>query len=286
LLWLAEKQSETLFVFISCQPFGRGKIMKEYLSIFFTAVVSLLLAAALFSCSGGDGGGSGIGTNAGVTVTESGGSTNVSEDGATDDYTIVLDSEPGDTVTITVTPDSQTNLGSGAGTAITLTFTTSTWNVVQTVTVAAFDDGAVEGPHTSTITHASSSSDSNYNGNTINSVVVNISDNDISSAANVVFVTSVTGDGNLGSWADAGGNTGLAAGDAICQARANAAGLTGTFVAWLSDDNNDAYCRVHNLTGKKASNCGQGSLPESAGPWVRTDGFPFGPMISTSSEIL
>jgi len=87
------------------------------------------------------------------------------------------------------------------------------------------------------------------------------------------------GNGDLGSWADAGGNTGLAAGDAICQARADAAGLTGTFVAWLSDDNNDAYCRIFNLTGKKSNKCGQTSLPVDAGPWVRTDGFPFGPTI-------
>jgi hypothetical protein len=95
----------------------------------------------------------------------------------------------------------------------------------------------------------------------------------------VVFVTSVTGDGNLGGWADAGGNTGLEAGDAICQARAEASGLTGTFKAWLSDDNDDAYCRIHNLTGKKSSNCGQATLPVAAGPWVRTDGFPFGERI-------
>lgn len=91
----------------------------------------------------------------------------------------------------------------------------------------------------------------------------------------LVFVTSVSGDGDLNSWADAGGNTGLAAGDAICQARASAAGLTGTFVAWLSDSNNDAYCRVHNLAGKKSANCGQGTLPVAAGPWIRTDSFPF-----------
>lgn len=97
------------------------------------------------------------------------------------------------------------------------------------------------------------------------------------------FVTSVQGNGNLSTWADAiaGGNTGLAAGDAICQARATAAGLSGTFVAWLSDFNNDAYCRVHNLAGKKSANCGQGSLPVAAGPWVRTDGFPFSETIDS-----
>ncbi len=93
----------------------------------------------------------------------------------------------------------------------------------------------------------------------------------------IAFVTSSQGDGNLSSWADAvaAGATGLAAGDAICQARAAEAGLSGNFVAWLSDANNDAYCRVHNLPGKKSANCGQGGLPVEAGPWVRTDGFPF-----------
>ncbi len=90
-----------------------------------------------------------------------------------------------------------------------------------------------------------------------------------------VFVTSVEGKGNLGSWADAGGQTGLAAGDAICQARASAAGLSGTYKAWLSDSTTDAYCHIHGLTGKKAVNCGQVSLPTAAGPWVRTDGHPF-----------
>ena len=90
-----------------------------------------------------------------------------------------------------------------------------------------------------------------------------------------VFVTSVSGTGNLSTWSDAGGQTGLAAGDAICGARAEAAGLTGNFVAWLSDDSDDAYCRVHNLTGKKSNNCGLSALPVTAGPWLRMDGFPF-----------
>ena len=94
---------------------------------------------------------------------------------------------------------------------------------------------------------------------------------------NQVFVTSVKGSGNLSTWDDANGKTGIEAGDAICQARAQAAGLQGTFVAWLSDEQNDAYCRVHGLSGKKSDNCGQTSLPVNAGPWVRTDGFPFAP---------
>jgi hypothetical protein len=91
-----------------------------------------------------------------------------------------------------------------------------------------------------------------------------------------VFVTSTWGYGNLGGWADAGGQTGLAAGDNICQARATAAGLAGTYKAWLSDSSTDAYCHIQGYTGKISADCGQGSLPVAAGPWVRTnDGHPF-----------
>ena len=44
--------------------------------------------------------------------------------------------------------------------------------------MTAVDDAVGEGPHTSTITHAAASSDTNYNGITINNVVANITDND------------------------------------------------------------------------------------------------------------
>jgi hypothetical protein len=91
------------------------------------------------------------------------------------------------------------------------------------------------------------------------------------------FVTSVSGTGDLASWSDAGGHTGLTAADAICQARAAAGQVANpaAFVAWLSDSHDDAWCRVHGFTGKRAANCGQGTLPSGAGPWLRLDGFPF-----------
>jgi hypothetical protein len=94
--------------------------------------------------------------------------------------------------------------------------------------------------------------------------------------ARLTFVTNSTGTGNLSTWALAGGNTGLAAADAICNAEAAAAmpALPGTYVAWMSDGTSDAYCRVHGLPGtpgKKAGLCGLGALPVAAGPWVRTD---------------
>ena len=93
----------------------------------------------------------------------------------------------------------------------------------------------------------------------------------------VAFVTSIQGTADLGSWPDAGSEVGAAAGDAICRARATAAGLANpeSFVAWLSTSTDDAYCRLHGLTGTKAANCGEVELPVNAGPWMRADGLPF-----------
>ncbi len=114
----------------------------------------------------------------GVTITESGGTTDVTEGGPADSYTVVLDSEPTANVDVTVTPDGQTDLGAGAGTAIVLTFTPANALTSQPVIVTAVDDAVVEGPHTSTIMHAAASSDTNYNSIVMNNVVANITDND------------------------------------------------------------------------------------------------------------
>ena len=79
----------------------------------------------------------------------------------------------------------------------------------------------------------------------------------------LAFHTSTTGNADLSSWAEVAGTglTGLEAADAICNARAAAAGIDGTFAAWMSDDDDDAYCRVNGLTGKKSTNCGLGVRP-------------------------
>src|SRR3569833_411691 len=109
----------------------------------------------------------------GVTVSESNGGTQVTEGGADDIYTVILNSQPANDVVITITGDSQLNI-----TPSTLTFTTFNWNLPQTVTVSAVDDGDIEGGHSATIAHSSSSSDVNYNGVTIGSVTAQIIDND------------------------------------------------------------------------------------------------------------
>ncbi|MFO0581744.1 MAG: DUF4215 domain-containing protein [Anaeromyxobacter sp.] len=93
-------------------------------------------------------------------------------------------------------------------------------------------------------------------------------------AERIAFVTSAAGPGNLAAWAGSS-TAGLAGADAVCGRLATAAGLSGTYRAWLSDDAHDAYCRAHGLLGKVDQSCGLAALPASAGPWIRTDGLPF-----------
>lgn len=66
------------------------------------------------------------------------------------------------------------------------------------------------------------------------------------SPAALAFVSSATGQGDLSAWEEAGGATGIAAGDAICRNLAAAAHLPApeSFVAWLSDGGQDARDRV------------------------------------------
>jgi len=91
----------------------------------------------------------------------------------------------------------------------------------------------------------------------------------------VAFITSATGTGDLSTWTDAGGLTGIKAADQICNTVATRLSYTGSFMAWLSDGVEDAYCRMHGLTGQIKTNCGQTSLPNGAGPWIGMDGRPY-----------
>jgi hypothetical protein len=109
--------------------------------------------------------------NAGATVAPT--TLNVSEEGLTANYTIVLTDHPTADVTVTLAPDAQVSANVGS-----VLFTNANWNVPQTVTVSAIDDSNIEGDHMGTISHTSSSSDNNFNGMTISSVIVNIEDND------------------------------------------------------------------------------------------------------------
>ncbi|BAQ65373.1 ExeM/NucH family extracellular endonuclease [Geminocystis sp. NIES-3709] len=108
-----------------------------------------------------------------VIINETGGSTNVTEVGATDSYTIVLSDQPTSNVSININSGSQLTTISNV-----LTFTPQNWNIAQLVTVTAVDDAVVEGNHSGTIQHSVTSSDSRYNGLSINPINVSITDND------------------------------------------------------------------------------------------------------------
>ena len=114
-------------------------------------------------------------TAPGVTISQSGGSTAVTEGGATDTYTVVLTGEPTANVTITPTPGSQLTVSPPS-----LTFTISNWSTPQTVTVTAVNDALAEGTHSGTINHAAASTDPGYSGIAIASVTTTITD-DVSS---------------------------------------------------------------------------------------------------------
>jgi uncharacterized repeat protein (TIGR01451 family) len=101
----------------------------------------------------------------GITITQSGGGNAVSEDGATDTYSIVLDSQPTATVNVAISfpADEVTVNGDTDGTYNT-TFTAGNWSNAQTITLAAVNDRTLEGDHSASLVHAFVSSDANYNG--------------------------------------------------------------------------------------------------------------------------
>lgn len=154
----------------------------------------------------------------GVQFVQSGARVDVAEGGGADSYQIALDSIPTANVTITVDPDGQTDLGAGAGVAIVLVFTPANALIPQTVTVTAIDDAAVEGTHTSVITHTATSADARYNGLGISNVVANITDNDtpppVSIVISEIMYNPASSEGNAASpeWVEVV-NTGAAAVD-------------------------------------------------------------------------
>ena len=117
---------------------------------------------------------------AAVTIVETG-TTDVEEAGATDIYTIALDTVPTGNVEIMLTADGQSEVsldGVNYANTVAATFSDLT---PQLVNVRAFDDADVEGAHSSTIGHAvTTTADAvNYPLTTaINNVVANITDND------------------------------------------------------------------------------------------------------------
>ena len=110
---------------------------------------------------------------AGVSVSEA--ALTIGE-GSSGTYTIVLDSQPTADVTVTIN-DPSVNTDVTADPA-SLTFSSSDWSATQTVTVnAAQDDDAAD--DMATVTHTVTSADSSYNGASASSVIVTVTDDEV-----------------------------------------------------------------------------------------------------------
>ena len=107
-----------------------------------------------------------------LVIVESDGATEVSEDGATDGFEVSLSTAPTDNVVITITTDGETTTA-----PTTLTFTPTNFATPQSVTVAAVDDAALEGAHSSTISLSAISNDGDYYGQ-FAQVTASVTDND------------------------------------------------------------------------------------------------------------
>jgi hypothetical protein len=95
-------------------------------------------------------------------------------EGSSDSYTVALDSEPTAEVTISISSGDE---GKAMVEPTSLTFTASDWDKPQTVTITGVNDDVDDGDQTVTISH--SASGGGYDGVSIASVDVTITDDDI-----------------------------------------------------------------------------------------------------------
>lgn len=136
---------------------------------------------------------------AGVTVTQTGGSTEVNEQGeTTDTYTIALDTSPSGTVAIEITPDAEVEISTDGVNFFSTARTVSLGdaNLSATVTVRAIDDADVEGTHTGNITHSIVSSANPAYSNSLTPIAplsVNVLDNDV--ALVITPISQIQGSG-------------------------------------------------------------------------------------------
>ncbi|PHS11692.1 MAG: hypothetical protein COA78_09260 [Blastopirellula sp.] len=126
---------------------------------------------------------------AGFIVTESGGTTSVSESGTSDSFDVVLTSQPLTNVVLTI---SSGDTGEASVNKSTLTFTAANWNVAQTVTVTGVDDNLVDGDQVTTINVSidDATSDDAFDGLATQAVTVSTSDNDVNNTAGFTITES------------------------------------------------------------------------------------------------
>jgi len=116
---------------------------------------------------------------AGMTVTETGGTTVVSESETSDHFNVVLDKRPNTNIELSIISDfsNRTTVNPTL-----LVFTPDDWHTAQQITITGVDDGAVDtGDHVIPITVAvvKNNSDEMYHSVTDNIIQVTVLDNDI-----------------------------------------------------------------------------------------------------------
>ncbi len=102
----------------------------------------------------------------------------VTEGGAVQDYTVVLNTAPSSDVTVTL---SVSNPASGSSISVspaTLIFTASNWNVPQEVIITPDDDATYTGNRSASISYSMSSVDTSFNCTTLSDTTVSIIEND------------------------------------------------------------------------------------------------------------
>ena len=113
----------------------------------------------------------------GFTITQTDESTSVDESGTTDDFELVLTTEPDSNVVLNITSDNPTEaqISSSA-----VTFTPNNWDTAQTVTITGLDDNLSDGDETMNVTVSvdDSASDDDFDLVLDKTFSVTITDND------------------------------------------------------------------------------------------------------------
>ena len=113
----------------------------------------------------------------GISIAESGAGTTVTEAGSTDDFTVVIDSEPSSDVVLDIT-----SLDTGEATVFptTLTFTPANWDTPRSVVVTGVDDALIDGDVLTTVTVSvdGPNSDDDYDPIADETLVVTTADDD------------------------------------------------------------------------------------------------------------
>ncbi len=114
----------------------------------------------------------------GIRLQETARSTEVFKGVSTDTYTLALETVPLAPVEITITADPRTLVSADGGATFASTLILSLNDrTARTITVAAVDDGLIEGPQTGQIGHTVASADPDYNNMPVRDVTVRILDN-------------------------------------------------------------------------------------------------------------